>query len=384
MFGKASEALRSWTGGRLLAESSLKVNHFVTIGVIRLQRLQLLPRCLPLLLLFFPLLAEEIPEPAWQYGALKVKPFGFLEVIGMSRSQTTPDSVSTHFGSIPLNDTPEETIASIAHSRVMLKSDYGLTPGSRVSVYLESDFLNPKSNSAPWHWRQYWGAIRFGNWELLGGQGWSLLRPNRTGILSEKNLMNTDVIDPAYHVGIVGVRRRQVRLTGSLKKQTVAIDWEANGDFEAKLATDRGFGHVEIAALTGHAGRRALQVSTVLRAGQRLRLISQQYLARRSLNEALSLVSAGVGGFSTLEGVEVQATKQLEVYSYAGLIYSERSAGNRLVRQYSSGFNWQRPVHTLHGYMTLSLQYSYLDRAVWDGRTGTMQFLMSRVRYTLP
>jgi hypothetical protein len=331
-----------------------------------------------------PLFSADTPEPAWKSGNLTVKPSGFLEVIGMSRSQTTSDSVSTHFGAIPLTDTPAETIASPAHSRVMLKSAYTAGSGAAVfSVYLESDFLNSKPDSAPWRWRQYWGALQTGKWELLGGQAWSLMRPNRTGIQTEKDLMSTYVVDPAYHVGLTGLRRRQVRLTRSLGRNTAAVDWESNGDFEGKWALDVAAGHFEAAGLAGRGGRRALQLSAVKPVGPRLRLVSQQFVARHALNEALGLVANGVSGVSTLSGAEFQTKPNFQLHSYGGLLYSERSAGNRLARQYSMGISWRKPVSSLYGFVTLTVQYSYLDRAIWDGRSGKMQFLMYRMRYTI-
>src|ERR1022692_1698330 len=101
-------------------------------------------------------------EPVlWHLGSLTLKPSAFLELIGMSRSATTAGSVSTHFGNIPLEDTPGESLGAPRHSRLMLKGD--VTPGESLgsprhsrlmlkgdvpagpfhfSAYLESDFLN--------------------------------------------------------------------------------------------------------------------------------------------------------------------------------------------------------------------------------------------------
>src|SRR5947209_529679 len=94
--------------------------------------------------------APEPQPPEWTDGNLTVHPHGFLEVIGMSRSETTADSVSTHFGNIPLTDTPAEGVASIAHSRLMLNSDYALPKmNGKFAVYLESDFLNSKADAVP-------------------------------------------------------------------------------------------------------------------------------------------------------------------------------------------------------------------------------------------
>lgn len=323
--------------------------------------------------------------PAWHRGALTLKPSGFLDVIGLSRSATATDSISTAFGSIPLSDSDGQSLASVGHSRVMLKSDYDFVRArARFSTYLEADFLNPLHDAAPWHWRQYWSSLKVGSWEILGGKGWSLLRPNRDGVSSDSGLMNTDVLDPAYEVGIAGARRRQVRVMRRFGRQSAAAAWQSNGDFEGKWALDARAGHFEAAAISGHGGRRAVQLSTVANLNAHVRLVSQQYLARRALNEALSLVANGVDGFATLQGVEWQPTRKFESFSYAGFVRSHHSAGNRIVQQYTAGCNWRTPAPALRGVVTLSLQYSYVERALWDGRSGGMHYVMSRMRFSIP
>ena len=328
--------------------------------------------------------AADPPERApvvVRIGGITLRPGGFLEAIGETRSQSDADSVSTHFGSIPLTDTGVESVASLAHSRVMLKAERTAGPVA-FTTYLESDFLNPVADSAPWRWRQYWGSARVGGWEILGGQAWSLLRPNREGMASDTALMNTDVIEPAYHVGLGGARRRQVRVGRTFGRQHAAVAWENNGNYVAKIATDRGFGHLEAAAFSGRSGRRGASASGFLRLSGRLRLATQEMWSHRDIAQALSLVPPLTSGFSVLEGVEAQCTKRLEVYAYAGIVYGDRSTGNRAVRQTSTGFNYRIPAPAWRGAVMLSLQYSYLDRAVWDGRTGQVHYAMYRLRYT--
>lgn len=67
-----------------------------------------------------------------------------------------------------------------------------------------------------------------------------------------------------------------------------------------------------------------------------------------------------------------------------GLVYASQAAasGNRLVRQWTVGFNHRLNTPSLWGSMLMSLQYSHLDRAVWSGREGQMDYLMYRCRYT--
>jgi hypothetical protein len=144
----------------------------------------------------FPLVAfkaaavacESQPEPQpFLYHAgpvtLTLRPSGFFEGIAMYRTATTGDTVSTRFGSIPLQPTPSETLLSAGHSRIQMCAQAG-----NLSIYLETDFLNAPGKE-PLRFRQYWGEYRIGKWRILGGQAWSLLRPNRMGINSEGGLM---------------------------------------------------------------------------------------------------------------------------------------------------------------------------------------------------
>ena len=343
--------------------------------------------CLLLLQTLAGYASAQTPEkppspPALHLGALTLKPSGFLELIGMMRTATTADSVSTHFGAIPLTETPAETIASPAHSRLMLSGALPAGP-LQFAGYVETDFLSPVAGGTPWRWRQYWGSAKLANWEVLGGQTWSLLRPNRVGVEADRNTMNTDVTDPAYHVGVAGLRHRQVRIVRKFGAQHAALSWESSGVVLAKLTTDRGAGHFEVAGLAGSRERRGAQVSAVWNAVGRLRLVAQQFVARHALSEALGVVPAAASGFATIQGVEAPVKRSFELYSYAGLVYGGRTTGNRLVRQYTAGANWYKRIHGVPGAVTLSVQYSYLDRAVWSGRSGSMQFVMCRMRLTV-
>jgi hypothetical protein len=314
-------------------------------------------------------------------GGVTLHPSAFVDAIGMTRSATTPDSVSTGFGSIPLSSSPEETITSARHSRLMLTGDRQL--GSWVfSAYLESDFMNVTAGQSPYRWRQYWGQAKFGRWELLGGQAWSLMRPNRVGFASDKDVMNTDVIDPAYHVGLLGSRRRQIRLGYNGRTYKAVAAWENTGNFVAKVMRDRNRLHLELAGFTGHRDHRGVSPSAVLGLTSRLRLVTGQYWGKRSAEQVVGGLPSGHNGLSTLEGAEAQVRKSFEVYAYAGWAYAARSGSNRLVREWTLGVNQKERARRLFGNVLLSLQYSRVDRALWVDRTGQMDYLMYRVRYT--
>lgn len=317
-------------------------------------------------------------------GGLQLKPGAFLDTIGMTRSEGTADSVSTKFGRIPLtNDSSAETIGSARHSRLMLKGDMA-AGGIRFSAYAESDFMNFTAGESAYRWRQYWGAAKIGKWEVLGGRAWSLLRPNRVGTSSDKDVMNTDVIDPAYHVGLLGSRTRQIRLARAMGAYTAAVAWEGEGNLVSKVVRDKNRQHYELAGFGGRFGRRGATVSAVLGVTNRLRVVTQQYWSKRAAYQALGVVPTGVNGVSTLEGVEARVSKNLELYSYGGIVYAARanSAANRLVRQWTIGLNERVPMPSLRASLLMSLQYSHVDRSIWEGRSGAMDFLMYRVRYT--
>jgi hypothetical protein len=316
-------------------------------------------------------------------GALTLRPTAFLDAIGESRSSTTPDSISTKFGNIPLSDTPGESLASVRHSRLMLKGELPAGP-VKLSVWLESDFMNFTAGQSPYRWRQYWGQAQIGKWEIMGGLAWSLLRPNRFGTATDTGIMNTDVVEPAFHVGLLGFRVRQVRVARSMGIYKAVVAWEGVGNFLTKIVRDKDKQHLELGGFTGRFGRRGVTASAVLSVAPRIRLVTQQYWSKRAAYQAIGGVPEGVNGVSTLDGAEVQVTKTLEVYSYAGLVYGARAAtsGNRLVREWTAGVNRKVALPSLRSGLLMSFQYSHLGRAVWNGKEGVMDYLMYRVRYT--
>jgi hypothetical protein len=265
----------------------------------------------------------------------------------------------------------------------MLKSELQVA-SLKIRTYLESDFMNFTSGQSPYHWRQYWGAMKSGQWEILGGQAWSLLRPNRVGVASDTDTMNTDVIEPAYQVGLTGSRVRQVRLTRNVDVYHATIAWESDGNLLAKIVRDRNRAHLEVSGLGGRFGRKAVAASAVYGVTPRFHLVTDQYWSKRAAQYAMAVVPVGVNGMATLEGAEVQIARSLEAYSYAGLVYAARGSGsgNRLVRQWSAGLNQRWNVPGLYGSFLLSVQYSYLDRAIWSGKSGQMPYWMYRFRYT--
>jgi hypothetical protein len=128
----------------------------------------------------------------------------------------------TNFFSIPFSNTIPgqltETRFTAENSRISLKATDSFK-GNDVIGYFEMDFhgndpanLNVSSNSSTQRLRQYWANVKRGKWEILAGQAWSWLTPNRVGLSS----MPADVfyslnMDANYQVGLTWTRAPQVR-----------------------------------------------------------------------------------------------------------------------------------------------------------------------------
>ena len=122
----------------------------------------MLLRILILLALWIAAAAAQGTQPLLiEIGGVKLRPGGFIDLLGMQRSATTADNIYTHFGAIPLQDTPGETLLSVNHSRLQLRAD---TQEGAVQLtgYLESDFQSPTRGNTSYRWRQYWAAARWG------------------------------------------------------------------------------------------------------------------------------------------------------------------------------------------------------------------------------
>ena len=162
---------------------------------------------------------------SFKIGSAEFTPGGFLDFTTFFRSTNVGSGIATAFGSIPFNNQlPQarlsETHLSAQYSRLSLKVDTHLTDSTTITGYVESDFLGfqpanayQTANSDSLRLRVYWADVRHGKWEVLAGQEWSLLTPNRVGI----SPLTPDVFyslneDPNFQVGLTWARQAQVRV----------------------------------------------------------------------------------------------------------------------------------------------------------------------------
>jgi hypothetical protein len=316
-------------------------------------------------------------------GPVLLRPSGFLDLIGVARSATTPDNVSTDFGAIPLTSTSRDGLASVRHSRLMLQGETPVFSGT-LSAYVEGDFLSP-AGAPLWRLRQAWGEYRRGGWRVLGGQAWSLLRANQKGISSEKDLIDIDVIDPAYHVGLLGDRKQQVRVTRELSSGWLAAaSYEEGGNFVAKAVRDRARLHLEALAFARGDGAWGGAAAAVIQATQRVSLLTQQFASDGAGREPVGGLPDGVRSYATIQGAEARLPHEMKLFAYAGLVYGARSEGNRVVREWTVGAKKNLFTYSTIGVASLAAHYSHVQRAVWSGPAGEMNYAMVSLRFTVP
>jgi hypothetical protein len=157
-----------------------------------------------------------------RFGRGSLTPGGWVDLTTYYRSTNVGSGLGTNFASIPFSNTVQgglsETRFTAQSSRISLRADedFGST---RVFGYAEADFNGylpsnayVSTNSDTMRLRVYFADISRGRWELLAGQSWSLLTPNRAGVtpfLSE--IYNTMHLDTNYQVGLVFARQAQLR-----------------------------------------------------------------------------------------------------------------------------------------------------------------------------
>ncbi len=167
----------------------------------------------------------EGPAPAFiRLGSTCLVPVGFMDMTAIWRDKNAASSIGTNFGSIPFNNVANGKISefrfSPQNSRLGFRVD-GNWKGAHFIGYNEFDFLGTGgatnytvTNGAfvP-RLRLYWVDVRKGAWEVLGGQSWSMLTPNRTGISAlPGNLFYTQVIDVNYMAGLTWTRQTGMRV----------------------------------------------------------------------------------------------------------------------------------------------------------------------------
>ena len=172
--------------------------------------------------------AAEPPSPLQiKLGEATITPVGFMDITNTWRSTNAGTSLQTNFGSFPYNNTVQGRLTedkwSAENSRLGLRVD-AKVKGANVLGYFEGDFVGlgnaanntqVSSNSMLFRMRQYYVDVRKGFWEVMAGQAWSLILPNRKGMSPlPADLFYTQVVDVNYTNGLYWGRIPGIRFIG--------------------------------------------------------------------------------------------------------------------------------------------------------------------------
>ena len=157
-------------------------------------------------------------------GTATITPLGFMDFTSVFRSADGGSGIGTNFGGTPYNNVStglgklSEERFSVQNSRIGARID-ALVHGTKVLAYWESDFLGTQStnagvtsNSNSFRMRLYFVDLKKGQWEILGGQSWSMMTPGRKGISPlPGDIFYSQDMDTNYQVGIPWTRAPQFR-----------------------------------------------------------------------------------------------------------------------------------------------------------------------------
>ncbi len=158
----------------------------------------------------------------FKIGGAEFYPLGFMDLTNVYRTTTVGSGIGTSFNSLPFSNTVLGRISedrfSAQNSRIGLRT-HAKFGDADVTGYLEADFLGflapngfDTSNSDSLRMRLYWVDYRKGMFEMLGGQSWSFLTPNRNGLGAlPADLFYSQDVDTNYQLGLTWARQAGVR-----------------------------------------------------------------------------------------------------------------------------------------------------------------------------
>jgi hypothetical protein len=147
-----------------------------------------------------------------------------MDATAVWRDKDAGSSIGANFGSIPFNNVPAAHLSefrfSPQNSRIGFRVD-GDWKGAHFIGYNEMDFLGTSGSNAigvsngafvP-RLRLFWIDVRKDKWEVLAGQSWSMMTPNRKGISAlPADIFYSQVIDVNYMIGLPWARTAGARL----------------------------------------------------------------------------------------------------------------------------------------------------------------------------
>ena len=201
---------------------------------------------------------EQKESPlSFKLGNAMFTPGGFVDFTAFFRT-TNVGSLGTNFFAIPFSNTAPgqltETRLTASNSRINMKvtDKFGKND---VTAFYEMDFLgndatnvNVTSNSHTTRIRHFYVDLRRDKWEILAGQTWSWMTPNRVGLSANSaDVFYSQDMDFNYQVGLTWARAPQFR-----------VAYHPNDNFAMGIAVenaDQFAGQGEVVFPAGLAGQ---------------------------------------------------------------------------------------------------------------------------------
>ncbi len=132
------------------------------------------------------------PQASIKLGDAVLTPGGFVDFENIFRTTNTQSNIATNFSAIPFSNTSQGSVTELRTTAQFSRLNFKIEDNFRSSEilgYVEGDFSGNSAtnvyqsvNGLTNRLRLYFGYVKRGKWEILGGQTWSWLTPNRTGI----------------------------------------------------------------------------------------------------------------------------------------------------------------------------------------------------------
>jgi len=163
------------------------------------------------------------PLGSFNIGGLAVTPGGFVDLENIYRTTNTQNNIATNFGAIPFSNTTQGQLSEYRLTGQYSRFDVdvrGKFGANDVQGYCEADFSGNDAanvyqivNGHTLRLRLCWMNLKRGNWEIMGGQTWSWLMPNRDGVGPNlADLVLTYNEDQDVQVGLPFTRAAEFRV----------------------------------------------------------------------------------------------------------------------------------------------------------------------------
>ena len=166
---------------------------------------------------------EKKPPLSFKIGSADIALGGFVDIENIFRTTNTQNNIATNYAAIPFSDTPQghlteyRTTAQFSRFSLHVTDKFG---ANDVSAYCEADFSGNDAtnvyqtvNGHTLRLRLCFFDLKRSKWEILGGQTWSWLTPNRNGLgPNPADLAITYNEDQNIGVGLPYTRATELRV----------------------------------------------------------------------------------------------------------------------------------------------------------------------------